>query len=638
MEGTLRVDGPHQLAHALALAGLALSMSRAPGVPAPALLPPADSLPTVRANDNRRPAGSLRDGVLTLRLVVRMARWYPEDEGGPSVVAAAFAEEGRAPQIPAPLIRVPAGTVLAITVRNALPDSAVSLHGLRSRTGAASPSAPLRPGESRTLRFTAGAPGTYLYLARLGAYVAPENPLDVGVEREQLGGAFVVDSAGGGGAADRIFVINVWGDDVDSTRYRNALTINGRSWPHTERLSAAVGDSVRWRVVNASARPHPMHLHGFYFRVDARGDLRRDTAYAPEARRLAVTEQLRPFTTMRLVWTPTRPGNWIFHCHLAFHVVPGTRLEPPTGDAARLAHLAHDPGQHMAGLVLGVAVREGKRWADSPRGPARALRLHVTEGRPRGRAPRALGFVLQLGAASPAADSVLVPGSLLVLTRGEPTDVTVVNGLREATSVHWHGIELESYSDGVAGWSGAADRLAPLIAPRDSFVARLTLPRAGTFIYHTHLNDLEQLTSGLYGAIVVLEPGQRFDPATDHVFVAGWDGEGEPAHVLVNGDSLPPPLVLAAGIAHRLRFVNIGLAGLLTVSLLRENTPVDWRALAKDGADLPTAQATRRRATQTVAVGETYDFELTAPAPGEYLLRITAPVLPSPWMQRVVVR
>lgn len=54
--------------------------------------------------------------------------------------------------------------------------------------------------------------------------------------------------------------------------------------------------------------------------------------------------------------------------------------------------------------------------------------------------------------------------------------------------------------------------------------AALTLSRAGTFIYHTYLNDEEQLTSGLYGAILVLEPGDTFDSSRDHAVLVGWDG------------------------------------------------------------------------------------------------------------------
>jgi hypothetical protein len=65
-----------------------------------------------------------------------------------------------------------------------------------------------------------------------------------------------------------------------------------------------------------------------------------------------------------------------------------------------------------------------------------------------------MGYVLAEDGTAPASDSVDIPGRPLVLTRGEATAVTVVNRLREPTAVHWHGLELESYSDGMA--DGAA--------------------------------------------------------------------------------------------------------------------------------------------------------------------------------------
>jgi FtsP/CotA-like multicopper oxidase with cupredoxin domain len=55
------------------------------------------------------------------------------------------------------------------------------------------------------------------------------------------------------------------GDDVLE------LAINGRSWPHTERLHYKVGETVRWRWLNGSFSQHPMHLHGFHFRTTAPG-------------------------------------------------------------------------------------------------------------------------------------------------------------------------------------------------------------------------------------------------------------------------------------------------------------------------------------------------------------------------------
>ena len=158
------------------------------------------------------------------------------------------------------------------------------------------------------------------------------------------------------------------------------------------------------------------------------------------------------------------------------------------------------------------------------------------------------------------------------------------------------------------------------IQPGDSFVAHLTQPRAGTFIYHTHLQDEIQLTSGLYGPIVVLEPGAVFQPATDHIFLAGRDGEE--GKVLLNGDSLPAPVTWAAGQTHRLRLINIMPYGRVTWRLLKGDSVTVWRAVARDGADLPASQQRVGRAASVIDVGETADFELPAAEPGSYKLVI----------------
>ena len=601
---------------------------------APHVGPRHAALPAVVANDNRRPAGRLHGDTLTIRLEVRMGVWHPEAAAGPAIAVAAFGEEGRAPSVPGPLIRVRTGTTIVATVRNALTDSTISIHGLLTRP-AADDSILLRPGESRTVRFAAGAPGTYLYAAVLGRHSF--NP-DVDDERDQVSGAFVVDPAAGS-PPDRILMINIWGHTVDSSTYRNALTVNGRSWPDDERMQMMVGDTVRWRVINASARNHPMHLHGFFFDVLARGDPFVDTMYAPGDRRSVVTEGMRPYTTMDMRFVPDRPGNWLFHCHIGFHVVPDTRLDPPgPSDHDRMSD---DPAVHMAGLVVGLLVRPRPNAAAPDRRGARQLRLFVDEGARRGRAARSMGFVLQRGNAAPAADSLEPSSSVLVLTRGEPTDIHVINRLNESAAIHWHGIELESYSDGVPGWSGAGTAVAHMIPARDSFVAHLTLPRAGTFMYHTHLNDFEQLTSGLYGGIIVLEPGQQYDPARDHLFVAGWDGPGAggrtaPLPTVVNGEARPGPLTLAAGVPHRLRFVNIGVAGRFAISIFRDSTLATWRRLAKDGADLPASQAVRGPARQVIEVGETFDAEFAA-APGEYRLVFGPPKAPF-WVRRLIFK
>ena len=598
-----------------------------------ARVPVSSELPVVRPNDNRVSAGTRRRDTVTVRLVVDRARWFPGAANGASVIVEAFAEEGKAPQIPAPLVRVPAGTHIIATVRNALPDSTITIHGLHMRPAAGWGTMRLAPGETHTIRFNAGEPGTYSYFATIGRVVFPD------AERETAAGAFIVDSVGAR-ADDRVFVINIWGNTSEPPRFNNALAINGKTWPYTERLTASLGTTVRYRLVNSSNRQHPMHLHGFYFRIDAQGSGVTDTAFAPARRRLAVTETVFPNGTMTVTWQPDRPGNWLLHCHVAFHVVPeAALLEPPApehGDA-----LSHDADRHMAGLILGITVPPSRRWRDPRRADAERLTMFVQEGSRRGTAPRTMAYVLQRGAVPPS-DSIQIPGPTLVLTRGRPADITVVNRLKEPTAVHWHGIELESYSDGVAGWSGMSRRLAPSIAPGDSFVARLTVPRAGTFIYHTHLGDLAQLTAGLYGAIVVLEPGERFDPRTDHVVVAGWDGDVRPRRLLVNGDSLPTPLELAAGERHRFRLVNIGAAGFVRFSLRRDTSFVRWRSLAKDGADLPAELAVERPATVRLNVGETFDAVFDASDPGEYDLSLELtqrPGVPGVMRrQRVIVR
>jgi FtsP/CotA-like multicopper oxidase with cupredoxin domain len=579
-----------------------------------AVTAPKSALPVVTANDNRAPAGILKNDTLQIHLVVRMARWYPEAPEGPFVDLPVFAEVGMPPSIPGPLIRVPEGTTIVASVRNELSDSTVWVSALASRP-AADDSTAIKPGVEHTFTFKAGAPGTYFYYARVGSV-----NWDVR-EREQLSGAFVVDTPGAG-VNDRILMINIYGEPVDSTIYDNALAINGKSWPFTERISASVGDTIHWRVINASIRPHPMHMHGFYFRADSRGSSRADSVIAPERREMAVTRHMTPASTMTITWSPDRPGNWLFHCHFTFHVNEGSRLgfrsehgDMHTGEA--------DPMKHMSGLVMGITVND-PRHAYRPAAaslPIRKLRLYTNDRTATSTSPLVTSYVLQRGAMPPARDSVEKPAQLIVLTKDQPTEVTIINRAHAATSVHWHGIELESYNDGVAGWSGAAKSVAPMIAPNDSFIARLVLPRAGTFIYHTHLNDLEQITSGAYGPIVVMEAGKTFDPETDHVFTVGWLGNANPVmRIALNGDSTPPPMVLKYGVTHRLRFVNIGAAARFNFGLRQDTTRMRWRPIAKDGADLPPALRVDRPALQLVSTGETFDAEWTPPARGTYML------------------
>ena len=212
----------------------------------------------------------------------------------------------------------------------------------------------------------------------------------------------------------------------------------------------------------------------------------------------------------------------------------------------------------------------------------------------------------------------------MVLERGKPVSITVVNELPEATAIHWHGIELESYFDGVADFAGRPGRVAPAIAPRDSFEVRFTPPRAGTFMYHTHMDEVRQQKAGLSGALLVVEPNTAYDPATDLVFLITTPRLDVNASVVyLNGSMTPAPIEMKSGMRYRLRILNLHtFRPSMRFEVRRDSALVTWRALAKDGADLPAALATERRATQQLGNGETYDFELVPAAPGDLRIDI----------------
>jgi FtsP/CotA-like multicopper oxidase with cupredoxin domain len=584
----------------------------------------------VRINDNRRAAGTLRHGVLAVDLEARVATWHPDGDRAPGAEVPAFAAAGQPPEIPGPLIRVPAGTEVAMTVRNALPNAVLTLHGLhaRPRPPAAADTIHVAALETRAVRFRLATPGTYYYWGTTMGRVF------LGRTREdaQLSGAIIVDAPERPVRQDRILMIGMWADTLNSedapVQRQLLFVVNGRSWPHTERLSYAVGDTVRWRVLNVSADLHPMHLHGFFFHVDSRGDGTGDTTYTTATRDLVVTQRMIPGQTMLVTWVPDRPGNWLFHCHVPTHFGPrgplgSRRVELAEGPPAHLR--SNHALQGMNGLVVGITVsaKPGQVRAPLADDARRRLRLLMRANAGGTAAAPYYGFTLHENGPEPPPDSGAHPGPPILLTRGEPVSIMVVNRTPEPTAVHWHGIELESYFDGVAGFSGSEGRVAPVIAPGDSFEARFTPPRAGTFIYHTHVDELRQEPAGLAGPLIVLEPGTRYDPATDLTVLISSpsDSAQEARAVLLNGSLAAAPLELRSGVAHRLRMINITIARPGMRMELRSDSVVGtWRVIAKDGAELAAGRQVATPARQPISIGETVDVEVTPPRPGEMRL------------------
>lgn len=212
---------------ALRLAGIPLAFI-ALTLPAQAVTVESSDAPAAVANDNRSPAGSLREGVLTIHLEARPASWYAEEADGPGLPVYAFAEEGRQPQIPGPLIRAPEGTEVRATLRNSIPGSQLVLHGLHSRPGRVEDTVTLAPGEIRELRFIAGAPGTYFYW---GTTSGAASVADWFSTESQLNGAFIIDPKGAS-ADDRVFVITAWGQAGGATGQSSSILGGaGDQWP-----------------------------------------------------------------------------------------------------------------------------------------------------------------------------------------------------------------------------------------------------------------------------------------------------------------------------------------------------------------------------------------------------------------------
>ena len=89
------------------------------------------------------------------------------------------------------------------------------------------------------------------------------------------------------------------------------------------------------------------------------------------------------------------------------------------------------------------------------------------------------------------------PGPTISVEKGEELTVEFTNLLKEPTTIHWHGIRNINAMDGVANLT------QPPIEPGETFIYKFPVNDAGTFWYHAHNKSWEQVSRGLYGALIV---------------------------------------------------------------------------------------------------------------------------------------
>ena len=207
-----------------------------------------------------------------------------------------------------------------------------------------------------------------------------------------------------------------------------------------------------------------------------------------------------------------------------------------------------------------------------------------------------------------------VPGPTIHVHQGDRVRVVLVNELPAPTTIHWHGLSVDPDMDGVPGMSQNP------VQPGQTYVYEFTASDPGTYIYHTHYDDLNQLDRGLYGAVVVdpRKPAERYD--RDYLMMlSSWrivsDSEN---YFSINGKSYPltKPYLVKSGDKVRIREIDISGTEFHTMHLHGHR----FQVVAVDGQPVPVANR-QSMVTLTIGPGETRDIAFVARAkPGTWMI------------------
>jgi FtsP/CotA-like multicopper oxidase with cupredoxin domain len=212
------------------------------------------------------------------------------------------------------------------------------------------------------------------------------------------------------------------------------------------------------------------------------------------------------------------------------------------------------------------------------------------------------------------------PGPTIEAIEGDRVRIFVTNRLKEATTIHWHGLILPSGMDGVGGLS------QPQIGPGETYVYEFTLQQHGTHMYHPHADEMVQLAMGMMGLFIIHPKGE--DPAPvdrDYAFLihnfALHPGTRRPDPAIMqdfdlwtfNSKVFPAidSIVARTGERVRIRMGNLSMW----------NHPihlhgVQFHVTGGDGGRWPRNQW-RSEVTEIVGVGQMRDIEFTA-VPGDW--------------------
>ncbi len=264
------------------------------------------------------------EGVKVFELTARPVKWLilPKSENLPDVWATAWTYNG---QIPGPMIRVRQGDRVRIVLTNQLPEgTSIHWHGIRlpnSMDGVAHPAItqkPVPPGGTFTYEFTVKDAGTYFY----HSHVRDDRQLLAG-----LSGPLIVDPKDSRARVDLDYTVMLqeWRIDPQTGKTwpampamaePNFFTINGKAFPATETQEVKKGARVRLRFISAGNFAHPMHVHGFPFKIVAT-----DGHPVPPAAQLTKdTVNVSPGERYDVEFVAETPGTWIVHCHIPHHM------------------------------------------------------------------------------------------------------------------------------------------------------------------------------------------------------------------------------------------------------------------------------------------------------------------------------